>query len=237
MKKEMKLSYLLFAFLLLTNHLKAQIIPDGVYQIYSDVHQEAMVTSLSGEFDVSMTPPNFSDNNQLWNFSHQGGNVYKISNVATGSFIGIKDGWCGIFGDVQARYASTDANVEFLISKGNNSGSYVIQIAFTTCNFGSVNDPVKAFDVQDGLSGAQIQTFDVDFGGANQQFRLISHEWNGNSDTDWANTANWTPSSIPSAVSNVRVPNVTNKPIVNSNVGVHDIFINTTQHCTKLRVF
>ena len=223
----MKLSCLLFVILLITNNLKAQIIPDGVYQIYSDVHQEAMVTSLSGEFDVSMTTPNFLDNNQLWNFSHQGGNVYKISNVATGSFIGIKDGWCGIFGDVQARYASTDANIEFLISKGNNTGSYVIQIAFTTCNFGSVNVPVKAFDVQDGNSGAQIQTFDVDFGGANQQFRLISHEWNGNTDSDWANTSNWTPSTIPSVTSNVRIPDVTNKPIINANASLHDILINT----------
>lgn len=221
--------YLLFIFVQIGffASLNAQIIPDGTYQIYSDVHQEVMVSATSGEFDVSMTTPNFSDDNQLWIFTHQGGNVYKIANVATGSFIGIKDGWCGRFGDVQSRYAISDANVEFLISAGNNAGSYVIQIAFTACNFGSSNDPVKAFDIQDGNSGAQIQTFDVDLGGANQQFRLISSEWNGSVDTSWTNTANWAPASIPTSSSSVRIPNVTNKPVVSSSASVKDILINS----------
>ena len=209
-----------------TTTISAQIIPDGTYQIYSDVHQEAMVTATSGDFDMSMTTPNFSDNNQLWNFTHQGGNVYKISNVATGSFVGIKDGWCGRFGDVQARFTSSDANVEFLISAGNNAGSYVFQIAFTTCNFGSVNDPVRAFDIQDGNSGAQIQTFDVDLGGANQQFRLISHEWTGSTDTSWTDSGNWSP-SVPTSTSNVRIPNVTNKPVISNAVSVKDLFVNS----------
>ena len=222
----MKTLFYICVLFFVSTTISAQIIADGTYQIYSDVHQEAMVSATSGDFDVSMTTPNFSDNNQLWSFTHQGGNVYKISNLGTGSFIGIKDGWCGRFGDVQARYASTDANVEFLISAGNNTGSYVFQIAFTTCNFGSVNDPVRAFDVQDGSSGAQIQTFDVDLGGANQQFRLISNEWNGNSDTSWSNTGNWTPASVPTASSNVRIPNVTNKPVISAAANAKDIFIN-----------
>lgn len=219
-------------FLIATYGLNAQIIANGTYQIYSDVHQEAMVSATTGDFDVSMTTPDFSDNNQLWNFTHQGGNIYKISNVASGSFIGIKDGWCGRFGDVQARYASTDANVEFLISAGNNTGSYVFQIGFTTCNFGSVNSPVRAFDIQDGNSGAQIQTFDVDLGGANQQFRLISHEWNGSTDTSWSNTTNWSPTSLPVSTSNVRVPNVTNKPVISSNILVNDLTVNSGSSVT-----
>lgn len=227
MKNIIKYSSLICLLLISIEGLNAQIIPDGTYQIYSDVHQEAMVTATSGDFDISMATPNFSDNNQLWSFTHQGGNVYKISNIATGSFIGIKDGWCGRFGDVQARYLSSDANVEFLISAGNNTGSYVFQIAFTTCNFGSVNSPVRAFDIQDGNSGAQIQTFDVDLGGANQQFRLISHEWTGSTDTSWAESGNWSP-SVPTSTSNVRIPNVTNKPIISASASVKDILINNS---------
>lgn len=217
-------SIIVSLFLIATNGLSAQIIADGTYQIYSDVHQEAMVSATTGDFDVSMTTPDFSDNNQLWNFTHQGGNIYKISNVASGSFIGIKDGWCGQFGDVQARYAVSDANVEFLVSEGNNPGTYVLQIAFTTCNFGSVNNPVRAFDIQDGASSAQIQTFDVDSSGANQQFRIVSHVWNGTpGSTDWATASNWTPTTLPTSSSNVRITGTTNQPTISTSVVVNDL--------------
>ncbi len=214
--------------LVFTTSIYAQIIPNGTYQIYSDVHQEAMVSATSGDFDVSMTTPNYSDNNQLWTFTHQSGNIYKISNVGTGSYIGIKDGWCGQFGDVQARYAVSDANVEFLVSEGDTPGTYILQIAFTTCNFGSVNSPVKAFDIQDGNSGAQIQTFDVDSSGANQQFRLISHIWNGSpGSTDWATASNWTPETVPTSTSNVRITGTTDQPTISTSVVVNDLSTDT----------
>ncbi|WGH76327.1 T9SS type A sorting domain-containing protein [Tenacibaculum tangerinum] len=228
MKNVIKIYFCICFLVVYSSILSAQIIPNGTYQIYSDVHQEAMVTATTGDYDVSMTTPNFLDNKQLWVFEHQGANVYKIKNVQTGSYIGIKDGWCGIFGDVQARYLATDANVEFLISEGTNTGSYVFQIAFTTCNFGSVNVPVKAFDIQDGLPGAQIQTFDVNASNANQQFRLISSEWNGSASTDWGTASNWTPNSVPTTSSYIRVPNVTNQPTITTSVEVQDIFINTS---------
>jgi hypothetical protein len=35
------------------------------------------------------------------------------------------------------------------------------------------NDPIKAFDIQDGNAGAQIQTFDVSTTNPNQQFRIV----------------------------------------------------------------
>jgi hypothetical protein len=165
------------AFLLLISlqfSAQEQIIPDGNYQIFSSVHSEVMTASTEGDLDALMTANNSTDNNQIWTFTHQANNIYKIVNVGSGKTLGIKDGWCGQFGDVQARFENADANVEFLISPSSVENKYVIQIGFTTCNFGSVNDPVRAFDIQDGASGAQIQTFDVNTENPNQQFEFVS---------------------------------------------------------------
>lgn len=151
-----------------------QIIPDGNYQIFSSVHSEVMTASTEGDLDVLMAANNSTDNNQIWTLTHQANNIYKIVNVGSGKTLGIKDGWCGQFGDVQARFENDDANVEFLISATPTENKYVIQIGFTTCNFGSENNPVRAFDIQDGASGAQIQTFDVSPENPNQQFEFVA---------------------------------------------------------------
>ncbi len=151
-----------------------QIIPDGNYQIFSSVHSEVMTASTDGDLDALMAANNSSDNNQIWTLTHQANNIYKIVNVGSGKTLGIKDGWCGQFGDVQARFENTDENVEFLISATSTENKYVIQIGFTTCNFGSENNPVRAFDIQDGASGAQIQTFDVSPENPNQQFEFVA---------------------------------------------------------------
>jgi hypothetical protein len=175
----MKINYdmikLLTFFLVITNiDIQAQIIPNGTYQVYSSVTNETMNSSTTTPFDASMTTPNQNDNYQLWTFSHQGSDIYKIINVGSGKTLGIKDGWCGVFGDVQAGYSNTDPNVEFKISNSTTVNKYVIQIAFTTCNFGSSNTPIKAFDIENGAAGAQIQTFNVDVSNPNQQFQIIT---------------------------------------------------------------
>ena len=150
------------------------IITDGNYQIFSNVHSEVITASTSGDLDAFMTTNNSSDDNQIWTLTHQANNIYKIVNVGSGKNLGIKDGWCGQFGDAQARFENTDQNVELLISETPTANKYVIQIGFTTCNFGSENDPIRAFDIQDGASGAQIQTFDVNPENPNQQFEFVA---------------------------------------------------------------
>ena len=155
------------------NSLNAQIITNGTYKIFSTVHNEVMTCATTAPHDANMALPNATDNYQLWTFTHQGGDIYKIVNQGNGLTLGINDGWCGQFGDVKANFLPTDANVEFKISNSTVVGKYNFEIAFTTCNFGSVNSPIKAFDIQDGNAGAQIQTYDVDYGNANQQFEIV----------------------------------------------------------------
>ncbi len=153
--------------------LKAQIIEDGTYQIYNNVHGEVITTETSDDFDAFMTAPDETDDFQLWSFTHQEDDIYIIENLGSSNTLGINDGWCGVFGDVKANFSSTDANVAFKITEAETEGTYVFEIGFTECNFGSVNDPVKAFDIQDGASGAEIQTFDVDITNPNQQFQIV----------------------------------------------------------------
>lgn len=152
---------------------QAQIITNGTYKIFSTVHNEVITCATTAPHDANMAVPNATDNYQLWTFTHQGGDIYKIVNQGNNLTLGINDGWCGQFGDAKANFSNTDANVEFKVSNSSVAGKYVFEIAFTTCNFGSVNSPVKAFDIQDGAAGAQIQTFDVDITNANQQFQIV----------------------------------------------------------------
>ncbi len=157
----------------------SQIIADGTYQIYSETHDATLESPTDVNQDDSSNGQinnlfgSTSDVNnayQLFEFIHQGSDIYKIKNIGTNQFIGIKDNWCGNGGEVIARYAETDTNVEFFVSQDAISGQFIIQIAFTNCNFGSVNDPARSFDL--GSSTGSVRTFG-DTGG-NQQFRLKS---------------------------------------------------------------
>jgi hypothetical protein len=150
-----------------------QVIENGTYQIFNAVHSEVITTDTTAPFEAKMGAQDATDGFQLWTFTHQGDDVYKIHNSGSNTFMGINDGWCGQFGDARAGYLENDANVEFKLVAAEAPNTYVIQIAFTTCNFGSVNDPIKAFDIQDGNAGAQIQTFDVDATNPNQQFQIV----------------------------------------------------------------
>ncbi|MFY8188331.1 MAG: T9SS type A sorting domain-containing protein [Flavobacterium sp.] len=150
-----------------------QIIENGTYQIFNAVHSEVMTTDTTAPYEAKMGAQDATDGFQLWTFTHQGNDVYKIENTGSNTFMGVNDGWCGQFGDVRAGFLENDTNVEFKVVASELPDSYVLQIAFTTCNFGSVNDPIKAFDIQDGNAGAQIQTFDVSTTNPNQQFRIV----------------------------------------------------------------
>ena len=177
----MKKNYFLLNLTLLVSlsfsvNSSAQIIANGTYKIFSSVHNEVMTVATTAPYDANMAVPNASDNYQLWTFTHQGGDVYKIVNVGNAKNLGLKDNWCGNFGDVTANFTSTDTNTLLKIAATPTAGKYTIEIAFTACNFGSVNSPIRAFDIQDGNAGAQIQTYEVSSTNSNQQFSFVTPE-------------------------------------------------------------
>jgi|GEM_PF-6213587 len=151
----------------------SQVIEDGTYAIFSSVKNEAVTAPNQPDFDAFMAAPDDNDVIQQWVFTHQGDDIYQIQNLGTGNYLGMKDNWCGQFGDVQAKFASTDTNINFKLIPGQLPGSYLFTIAFTDCGFGSTNSPVRAFDIEGGASGGQLQTFDNDPTNANQQFFII----------------------------------------------------------------
>lgn len=210
------------------------LIGNGTYQIFSIVTDESLVSptnvnqDTSGDSTINNLFTATSDSNsnyQKFEFEHQytntNGDVYKIKNLGTNLYVGIRDNWCGDGGEVIANYGINDSNVNFLVSKGSNTGAYIMQIAFTTCNFGSVNSPARSFDIAGGGAGAKIRTFGDT--GNNQQFRLISHTWNGTpGSTAWATAANWIPTTLPTSTSNVRIPNTPDQPTISSSITVND---------------
>jgi hypothetical protein len=161
-------------FILIFNNLFAQIIPEGTYKIFNSVQNEVMsIDSTSEDNAAKMDSPIANDSRQLWEFTHLGNDVYRITNLQNNKVLGIKDGWCGIFGNVLSNFEATDSNTEFKIVNSSIPGKYLIQIAFTACNFGSVNDPIKGFDIDGGNSGARINTFNSDGNNSNQQFEFV----------------------------------------------------------------
>ncbi len=174
---------IIFAF---TTMASAQIITDGTYKIVNNVNSEVMGINTLPPGDpgnpdnlavgrAQMAVHNSSDDSQLWTFTHQGSDIYTIENVGDASFLGIKDGWCGAFGDVQVGFANTSDWIFFKISATGTPDNYVFEIAFdANCNFGSTNVPIKAFDVDGGNSGGKLQTFDVNTMNPNQQFEIVT---------------------------------------------------------------
>jgi hypothetical protein len=166
--------------------INAQIIADGTYSIYNTTLDEVISVNTVDEGEAG-NPQNIiigrarmetldSGNDlQQWVFTHQGDDIYKISNVGDSSILGVKDGWCGDFGDVQVGFTNTDTSTLFKVVNGATENTFVIQIAFdANCNFGSMNDPVKVFDIDGGNSGSKINTFTFDSGNANQEFQIVA---------------------------------------------------------------
>lgn len=161
----------------------AQILADGTYKILNTVNNEVMTVNTvppvnMGDIIVGrakMAPVDSNDNLQLWSFVHQGNDIYRVSNVGDNTSLGIKDGWCGTFGDVQVGFSNTDPFALFkLTPAGTTAGTFTIEIGFdANCNFGSMNTPIKAFDVDGGNAGAKIQTFDRNAANPNQQFMIV----------------------------------------------------------------
>lgn len=148
-----------------------QIVEDGNYMIYFVKTDEAIVAP---SLDAFLAPEDIDDNNQYWTLKHIENNNYTFKNLSTGKFLGIKDNWCGQFGDLQADFVETDDNILFKIIEGQNANMFSFQLAFENCGFLSENNPVRGWDVEGGSSGGQIQTFDSDNGNDNQQFELRS---------------------------------------------------------------
>lgn len=199
-----------------------QIISDGTYQIFNSVHNEVITTDTSAPYEAFMAAQNGTDDFQLWTFSHKGGDIYKIVNVGSNTTLGINDGWCGQFGDVRAGFSNTDLNVEFKVSLSDTADNYVFEIAFTTCNFGSSNVPIKAFDIQDGNSGAQIQTFDVDISNPNQKFQILKPISASVQSGNWEDATTWHNGTLPSTDNQVIVNHniVVNSDVVSSQVSI-----------------
>ncbi|PTX62254.1 putative secreted protein (Por secretion system target) [Kordia periserrulae] len=164
----------------------AQIIADGTYKIFNTVNTEVMSVNTipqgnPGNPDnliigrARMASQDANDDLQLWTFTHQGNDIYTIQNVGDNTYLGVKDGWCGVFGDVQVGFADTSDWIFFKVSATGITNKYTLEIAFdAACNFGSTNVPVKAFDIDGGNSEAKIQTFDVDGMNQNQQFEIVT---------------------------------------------------------------
>lgn len=166
--------------------VNAQIIADGTYNIYNTNLSEVISVNRIAEGDpgnpqnviigrARMQAYDSNNDDQEWTFSHQGGDIYKISNVGDNSILGVKDGWCGDFGDVQVGFDNSSPYTLFRVIAGTNANTYVFQIAFDSdCNFGSTNVPIKAFDIDGGNSESKINTFPIDSGNANQEFQIIT---------------------------------------------------------------
>lgn len=151
-----------------------QIIPNGTYVIYSAVQQEVLITNPNNNDEAEMGVPDLEgdDTSQHWSFVHQGNDIYNITNVSSGNLLGVADRWCGDFGNVRAQ-ANADDGFDLRIASSDSQGLFLIEIAYDNeCNFGSVNDPIKAFDVDGGNSGAQVNTFGRNPSNPNQQFNI-----------------------------------------------------------------
>ncbi|SHL29794.1 T9SS sorting signal type C domain-containing protein [Flavobacterium saccharophilum] len=57
---------------------------------------------------------------------------------------------------------------------------------------------------------------------------VVAKQWIGASDTDWNNSANWSPSGVPGTGDCVVIPDTRaiNKPIINSNITAYSITVN-----------
>lgn len=184
MKKNYFKSFILGAFFLGTSMAGlSQTIANGTYKILNTVNNEVMTINTIAPVNsndlivgrAKMAVPVATDNKQLWTFTHQGNNVYKIQNLSNSSILGIKDGWCGNFGDVQATFSTSSPYVLIRVVAAIQADTYVLQIAFdSACNFGSSNAIVKAFDVDGGNAGAKIQTFELNVTNPNQIFKIVT---------------------------------------------------------------
>lgn len=45
----------------------------------------------------------------------------------------------------------------------------------------------------------------------------VEYVWDGSSNTDWGTAANWTPASVPPPAAHIRVPDVTNQPVLDAD--------------------
>lgn len=54
----------------------------------------------------------------------------------------------------------------------------------------------------------------------------------GSASTSWSNASNWNPASVPTSSTDVTVPNVTNKPVINATATCRDMTIQTNSSIT-----
>lgn len=166
--------------------VNAQIIPNGTYNIFNPNLSEVISVNTIPENQpgnpqnviigrARMEAPSSTNSLQEWTFMHQGNDIYKITNVGNNTILGVKDGWCGDFGDVQVGFNDSDTSTLFKIVNGVAANTFVFQIGFdASCNFGSSNNPIKVFDIDGGTSGSKINTFTGASANANQEFQILA---------------------------------------------------------------
>ncbi len=60
----------------------------------------------------------------------------------------------------------------------------------------------------------------------------VVNSWTGSTNTSWETSSNWSMGSVPISTNDVIIPNVTNKPIINSSAVAKNLTINTNSSLT-----
>jgi len=61
---------------------------------------------------------------------------------------------------------------------------------------------------------------------------VFGNVWTGETSVDWATGSNWSTGTAPTATDNVLIPDVTNAPVISTNVSVNDIVIDESDGLT-----
>ncbi len=123
-----------------------------------------------------------------------------------------------------------DANEEFTVGTSATPTSYVscsILIP-ATATTGNVRMRVRS----NYTGSSQPVACDIVQYGECEDYTLNvvvpTSVWNGSASTDWNTAANWTPATVPTAISDVTIPDVTNDPTVNQAAGTPAVCNNLT---------
>ncbi|MBI2900379.1 MAG: hypothetical protein HYY17_09345, partial [Planctomycetes bacterium] len=97
---------------------------------------------------------------------------------------------------------------------------------FSECSFTAVNPLNSEYNVSAPDVGSTIEMLSAAGAGSgasyenDPQSRItwpVFKTWTGTTSTNWDTATNWSPNGIPTSTDNVRIPDVTNDPIVNAD--------------------
>ncbi len=136
-----------------------QIIPNGIYNIVSNVTGQNLIAPSWNNHEVRMYDSgNFTD--QQWNFEHKGNNLYTIKNVGTQRYLRVVANKC-----TNGAKTHTAANVQQWKIEKNGNGIYAIKPSYC------LN---KALDVDSGQVNADVILWQFNPNNSNQKWKLNS---------------------------------------------------------------